>query len=370
MTKTIIIDDAIPFAKEMFAPLGKVICLAGSAITAEKIIDADALIIRSRTNINKNLLKHSKVSFIGSTVVGLDHVDQQYLIDNNIQFYSAQGSNANSVAEYVITCIINHVQQHNISLTGKTLGIIGVGNIGKLLQTKAIALGLKILANDPLKQVKKDDKNFVDLNTALSADIISFHTPLQTSTKHPTNNLLNKKNFPLINKQALLINASRGGIINEIDWIEYANKHPNITNIIDCWQNEPNINQQLQAIAHIATPHIAGHALDAKIKGALMTYKNLCNFWQQPINNDWQTLLPKTPTISIKTTGPTQQIIYDLIKQCYQPQKDHQAMQLNNNFEHYRRNYPTRREWSKYSLKKSTDINLNQALTGLGFKLL
>jgi len=295
MAKNIIIDDAVPFAKEMFASLGKVTCIAGKEINEQHLLNADALIIRSRTKITPPLLQNSKIDFVGSSVVGLDHVDQAYLAQNNIKFYSAQGCNANSVAEYVITCIINFAEQQNISLKNKTIGIIGVGNVGKLLQQKAMALGLSVLANDPPRQQKENLPNFVDLNTALSADIVSFHTPLTNYGQFATKQLLNKNNFSQIKPHALLINAARGEIIDEQHWIKYAKQHPNITNIIDCWQDEPNINPQLYSLAHIATPHIAGHALDAKIKGALMVYKQLCAHWQQPENNSWRVNLPPPP---------------------------------------------------------------------------
>ena len=371
--KKIIIDDAVPFAKEIFSSLGKVTCIAGNKINSKHLVDADALIIRSRTKITPPLLTNSKVQFIGSTVVGLDHVDQNYLLQNNIQFYSAQGCNANSVAEFVITCIVNYAKENNIILKNKTLGIIGVGNVGRLLQQKAITLGLKILANDPPRQQQKNKHNFVDLNSVLNADIVSFHTPLIASGNYPTKHLLNKENFKLIKPQALIINAARGGIIDEKAWLNYAKQHPTLTSIIDCWQDEPNINPKLYAIAKIATPHIAGHALDAKIKGTLMVYQKLCKLWNIKKNNHWKNYLPKPPpTIKLIQYPTNQQTIYQLLKKCYQPNKDHQAINLTNSteFEYYRRHYPTRREWSEHSIEQTTNQQLNNTLIKLGFILI
>lgn len=371
--KNIIIDDAVPFAQEMFSSLGKVTCIPGKEIQPKHLKTADALIVRSRTQVNQSLIEKSPVQFVGSTVVGLDHIDQPLLKAKKIAFYSAQGCNANSVAEYVITCIINYAKQKHMHLEGKTLGIIGVGNVGKQVQQKAIALGLTVLANDPPRQVKETDKEFVNLETALTADIISFHTPLNFTGQHPSHHLLNQNNFHQVNQQALIINAARGGIIDENSWINYVYQAPNLTSIIDCWENEPTINTKLHAIASIATPHIAGHALEAKIKGSLMAYKELCSFWNQTESTDWQQHLPKMPnTIHAETTSSTQSDIYAILAQCYQPINDHQAINLTNSadFESYRRHYPIRREWSEYHVKTNPNPLLRKKLISLGFKVL
>jgi len=377
MTKKIIIDDAVPYAKEMFSSLGDITCIAGKEIKTHHLKGADALIIRSRTNITPSLLENTPIKFVGSTVVGLDHVDLPYLKQQKIAFYSAQGCNANSVAEYVITCIVNYAEKNKISLQTKTLGIIGVGNVGKRLQQKALALGITVLANDPPRQEKEQLKekttSFVSLEKALGADIISFHTPLTNSGKHPTLSLLNKKNFHHINNNALLINAARGGIINESAWIKHAIKHKNITNIVDCWENEPTINLQLHSLADISTPHIAGHALEAKIKGSLMVYQMLCSFWQKKENHQWKKKQPLLPEIiKLPQNLTTQQAIHYLLKKCYQPITDHQAIDITNSteFETYRRNYPIRREWSEYRVEMTNCRLLNQTIKWLGFQLI
>lgn len=371
--KKIIIDDAIPYAKEMFSTLGEITCLPGKEINASHVKKADALIIRSRTNINSSLLNNSSVNFVGSTVVGLDHIDQDYLSQKKINFYSAQGCNANSVAEFVITCIINHAEENNIQLNKKTLGIIGIGNVGKRLHKKANALGLTILANDPPRQEKDNLLNFVTLEQALTADFVSFHTPLTTEGEFPTTNLLNKNNFAFIKKNALIINAARGGVIEESAWINYAQQNPSLTSIVDCWENEPNVNSKLADISALSTPHIAGHALEAKIKGSQMVYQALCKHWQEQESNHWQSYLIEKP-IALKLThsSSSQKIIQQLLKQCYQPTNDHQAIKITNPlaFEHYRRHYPIRREWTEYNVYASKHDKLNQTIKALGFGLI
>ncbi len=373
MTKKIIIDDAVPYAKEIFSSLGDVTCIAGKEIKTHHLKDADALIIRSRTNITPSLLENTPITFVGSTVVGLDHVDLSYLKQQKIAFYSAQGCNANSVAEYVITCMVNYAEQHQFSLESKSLGIIGVGNVGKLLQQKALALGITVFANDPPRQQKLPGAPLVSLEKALTADIISFHTPLTNSGKHPTLNLLNEHNFKLINEEALLINAARGGVIKESAWVQYAIKHKTITSIVDCWENEPNVNLPLHSHADISTPHIAGHALEAKIKGSLMAYQALCSFWQQKEDPQWkQHLLSLPEPIQLPENITIQQAIHTLLAQCYQPLTDHQAIDITNSteFEAYRRNYPVRREWSEHRVNTTNNKHLNQTIKQLGFTLI
>ncbi|MBT7149266.1 MAG: 4-phosphoerythronate dehydrogenase, partial [Thiotrichales bacterium] len=129
----LMIDDAVWGFSEIFSEFGEVITLPGRQISNESLLDCDALIVRSRTKVDEALLRGSKIKFVGSTVAGLDHIDQIYLNDNNIAFSSAQGCNANAVAEYVISAISNLANDFDFKLLGKTLGIIGVGNVGKRL---------------------------------------------------------------------------------------------------------------------------------------------------------------------------------------------------------------------------------------------
>lgn len=270
----LIIDDACYAYDEIFSQFGEIVTMAGRDINTVSVKDADVLIVRSRTKVNEELLKGSSVKFVGSTVAGLDHVDEDYLQANNIEFFSAQGCNSMAVAEFVIATILNLAKKHNFNYQEKTLGIIGVGNVGSRLAAKAELLGIKTLLNDPIRQNKENLPNFVDLDTALSADIVTFHTPLTFNGDYPSFKLLNKANFHNITNQTILFNAARGGVIDEKIW----EKTSTLENIIDCWENEPNINQNLQKSAYLASPHIAGHSVDAKFMGSFMVYKALCKF--------------------------------------------------------------------------------------------
>lgn len=376
--KLLIIDDAVPFAKEIFGHLGEVVLQPGREISAETVAKADAIIVRSRTQVNESLLANSKVKFVGSTVVGLDHVDQVWLQENNIEFYSAQGCNANSVAEFVISGIFQLAEDHKIDLSTQTLGIIGVGNVGKLVQQKAQILGIKCLLNDPPRSEAENSDAFCELDYLLAnADIITLHTPLVLDGKHPTLNLLNAKNLALTKDKVILINAARGEVIDETAWLAKIQQQKTSANLIDCWQNEPYINEQLYFAADYATAHIAGHSLEAKINGAVMCYQALCEFWGVATDNSWQEFLPASPdTLKQPTSENTQQALAQIFQQAYDLAKDDQAIrnqtieQIHKQFETYRRNYPVRREWKLHKIHQTESEKLNKLLKNLGFTII
>ena len=344
----LMIDDAVWGFEEIFSDFGEIVTLPGREINHQSLLDCEILIVRSRTKVNKELLEGTKVRFVGSTVAGLDHIDEAYLQENNITFASAQGCNANAVAEYVISALANLANDYSFDLSDKTLGIIGVGNVGSRLDFKAKQLGITTLLNDPPRQEIEGEKGFLDLNTVLGADIVTIHTPLTFSGSCPTHNLLGSHNFDLITEDTILINAARGGVIDEDLWENTKTK----ANVIDCWVDEPNINSRLQSSAYWATPHIAGHSIDAKFMGSYMIYKDLCSFTKSPLKSEVEHLInPVTVNIKENTLHETLNEIYPFIN-------DDKAIKKNSNFEDYRRNYPERYEWrhfkTQFELSKNT----------------
>ena len=337
----LMIDDAVWGFEGIFSDFGEIVTLPGREIDHESLLDCKILIVRSRTKVNKELLEGTKVQFVGSTVAGLDHIDEAYLQENNITFASAQGCNANAVAEYVISALANLANDYSFDLSSKTLGIIGVGNVGSRLDFKAKQLGITTLLNDPPRQEIEGNKGFFDLNTALSADIVTFHTPLTFSGSYPTHNLLGSHNFDLITEDTILINTARGGVIDEDLWENTKTK----ANVIDCWVDEPNINSKLQSLAYWATPHIAGHSIDAKFMGSYMIYKDLSSFTKSPLKSEVELLVnPVTVNINENTLHETLRAIYPFID-------DDKAIKDISNFEDYRRNYPERFEWKHFQTR-------------------
>ena len=342
----LLIDDAVWGSNQIFSEFGEVFTLPGREIRSESLKDFDALIVRSRTRVDEKLLRDANIKFVGSTVAGLDHIDKNYLEDNAITLSSAQGCNANAVSEYVICAIANLSKDYGFKLSNKTLGIIGVGNVGRRLEVKAKQLGMKTLLNDPPREALEGSDNFTSLESALSADIVTFHTPLTYSGPHPTYKLLDSHNFKHINNDAIVINAARGGIINETVWEKTQTK----ANIIDCWENEPNINLNLQKSAYWATPHIAGHSIDAKFMGSFMIYKDLCKYIKKPLNDNIEHLI--NPELKIIRENN----LHETLNSIYSFHADDKAIQDISNFENYRRNYPERYEWrhfeTEYKLPK------------------
>ena len=334
----LMVDDAVWGFNKIFSEFGEVVTLPGRDISRESLLDCDMLIVRSRTQVNQELLEGTQISFVGSTVAGLDHIDESYLYKNNIAFFSAQGCNANAVAEYVISALANLAHDYCFNLTEKSLGIIGVGNVGRRLDFKARQLGMTTLLNDPPREEKEDADGYVSLEKALSADIVTFHTPLTKNVPYPTHNLLGSQNFNLITEDTILINAARGGVIDETIWETINTK----ANIIDCWENEPSINRTLQKSAYWSTPHIAGHSIDAKFMGSFMIYKELCKFTQKPMNSEVETLINReSMVIEEKTLHATLNSIYSF-------KDDDEVISDISKFEDYRRNYPERLEWHHF----------------------
>jgi len=189
----IVADENIPYVKKVFSQLGEVTCVSGRSICSAMVAKADALLVRSITPVDQELLENSPVRFVATATIGTDHIDQPYLKNRGISFASAAGSNANSVVEYVLTALSVLAKKHQWHLEGKTLGIIGVGNIGSLLEKKAQALGLKVFLNDPPLARQTGDNRFVNLDEALACDIISCHVPLTQTGEDATYHLLGKK---------------------------------------------------------------------------------------------------------------------------------------------------------------------------------
>ena len=357
---TLVIDDAVYDYQALFSEFGKIIALPGREIDKNCIKNADILIVRSRTKVDKNLLSGSKVRFVGSAVSGLNHIDENYLKCARIHFFSAQGANANAVAEYVISALVNLAADFQFELSNKSLAIIGVGNIGTRLYAKAKILGIKTYLHDPPKLEKENltmqkkmtysaENNliqenftraeFVNLKTALTADIISIHTPLTKKGKYPSFHLLGAHNFHRISTNTIIINTARGGVIDESIW----QKTPNFANVIDCWENEPHINQILRKNAYLATPHIAGHSIDAKFKASFMVHQALRCFMGKIPSENLKSLIE---AININIKSPA--TLKNMLKQVYDFKQDSPALLSAKTFEHYRRHYPKRYEWQNF----------------------
>ncbi len=376
--KNIVAAENIPYVDEAFGNLGHIRHLPGRTISQADLLDTNILLIRSITQVNETLLRDSPVEFVGSASAGIDHIDTQYLYERNIDWASAAGSNANSVAEYIIAALLYLGAQHGYTLKGKTIGIIGVGNIGKLVQAKAGALGMHPVLHDP----PLADAGLItsqSLADTLACDFVTLHTPLTTDGPYPTYHLLNKHTLQGLSPSTVLINAARGEVVDTealLDAIRLQRIGPVI---LDVWEQEPHINWDLVNAATLATPHIAGHSLDGKANGTLMLYSALCKHLDIiPIWNP-ATCLPKStvPTVSVRpNTLSDQEQTRKILNSIYNIEEDCQRMrQLSGvesnetaqGFDLLRKNYPIRREWHRTKVKlPKRSKNLKKILHGLG----
>lgn len=370
----IIADAHIPFLTGKLESFAEISYLPGIEITAEKLNNVDALLIRTRTKINEALLKNTSVKMVASATIGLDHVDLKSCQNAGITVHNVPGCNAGSVAQYVISSILHYAVEKNISLKGKTLGIIGVGNVGKKVAIFSKAIGLNLLLNDPPCEAIEGSANFVDLNYLLQhSDIISLHVPLNVSGKFATYNLVNESFAQLIKPNSLFINTSRGEVVKEEVLYELLKSGKISGAILDVWKNEPSLNTKLANLTLIATPHIAGYSINGKAAATQGIIEHTANFF----GFNKQFIEPiKLPTpihefIAISEEEKTyEQALYAYVSQSYNITADSLALKNDfSNFEKLRNNYPVRHEFYNFKIEKEIqNSEIRNSLLQLGFQ--
>jgi len=374
----LIIDENIAFAKEAFSYFGKVILVDGRTLTNKVVKDADALIIRSITKVDEELLSKSKVRFVGTATIGTDHIDLDYLKKHNITCADAKGCNADSVAEYVFTALMKAASEKKLSLKSKTIGVVGIGNIGSRVARIAESFGMKVLKNDPPLERKGIGKNYVSLEEILKADIITLHVPLSFEGIDKTHHLINEKILKKIRENIILINTSRGAVIdNEALLDESSGKYLEL--VIDVWENEPDINIDLMKATKIATAHIAGYSFEGKVSGTKMIYKSLCKFLN--IKPTWQPKLPliERKDLQLSDGKSDEEKLFKLFSSIYDIEKDDARLReistykLNEQagyFDLLRKSYPVRREFSNFTVQLSEkEKHLKPILESFRFKV-
>lgn len=338
----IIIDSKIPYIKgviERIAKNAEVDYLSGKDFTTESVQEAEALIIRTRTKCNSQLLENSKVKFIATATIGYDHIDTKFCDSKNIAWTNAPGCNSASVAQYVQSALIEWSRKLNKELHQLTIGIIGVGNVGSKVATVAQNLGMKVMLNDLPREEKEGCAHFTSLNTiAEKCDIITFHTPLHKEGKYKTFHLGDQSFFSSLQKCPLIINTSRGEVIETEAILDALEKNYISDAIIDVWENEPNINRELLKKAFISTPHIAGYSADGKANATRMSLDSFCKFFK--IEAQYEVIAPKPDSLIIQASSMEEALL-----KIYSPIHDSTQLKAHpEQFESFRENYPLRRE--------------------------
>jgi erythronate-4-phosphate dehydrogenase len=375
----IVADANIPFVKEAFSEFGEVEVVSGRSIGRETIADASMLLVRSVTPVNRELLEGSPVKFVASATTGIDHIDTAFLSDSNIGFAYAPGANANSVAEYVIAAIVLFAEKNSIDLKGKTLGIIGVGNVGGRLFSLANAIGLRCLLNDPPKKKLTKSDFYIDLDTLLAqADILTLHVPLVKSGENPTFHMANDAFFSKVKKGTLFINSSRGGVVDEAAL--RANRKRLGGLVLDVWENEPGISLETLKMADFATPHIAGYSYDGKLRGTNMVYEAACAFYFKSKTWLMEKCIQEGAAQSLDLRKCPDPLAQAVVRSCPVVEDDErlrEALEINDDkkradyFDGLRNSYPKRLEFSHFSLQCSAETppETIEVFKGLGFRM-
>ena len=276
----VIIDHKIPYIKEAISRIAdEVVFLPGNAFTKEEVKDADALIVRTRTTCNRELLEGSQVKFIATATIGYDHIDTEYCREAGITWTNCPGCNAGSVEQYVHSVLLLLKREKGLDLEKSTIGIVGVGHVGSRVKRMAEGLGMKVLLNDP-PRAEQGESGFVDLETiARECDVITFHTPLSREGRYATFHLVNHEFLVSLKRTPYIINSSRGEVV-DTDALLVALAAGKVRDVvIDTWENEPDINHELLDVAFLATPHIAGYSADGKANATRMSLEALCKFF-------------------------------------------------------------------------------------------
>ena len=272
----IIIENKIPFIKGLLEPFANVRYLSPEEFRNENIKDADALIVRTRTLCNESLLVNTSVKFIATATIGTDHIDTNWCKQNGITVANAPGCNAPAVAQYVWSSILNL----DIKPENATIGVIGCGNVGSIVIEWGELLGAKMLRCDPPLSLTDKTNLYLSLEELLpKCDVVTIHTPLSIDGDYPTFHMIGEKELHLMKKEAVLINAARGAVISTADIIKVA-KNSSIRTVIDCWEGEPNISEELFNLSSIATPHIAGYSLEGKQRATRMIVEATAHFFE------------------------------------------------------------------------------------------
>jgi erythronate-4-phosphate dehydrogenase len=302
----IVADANIPFVRECFSSVGDVQVLSGRDITPGAVAKVDALLVRSITPVNEALLADAAVRFVGTATIGFDHVDVPYLDERKIGFASAPGSNANSAAEYVIAALLEVSQKRRITLEGKSIGVIGVGNVGRRVARKCEALGMRVLRNDPPLQRQTGDPVYVPIQALYDCDFIAIHTPLTRDGIDKTFHLADARFLSSLRAGAVFVNASRGAVA-ETEALEAAiQSHRLRAAVLDVWEGEPCVDITLLEKVDLGTPHIAGYSYDGKIAGMIMIYKAFCDYFGVTPKFDAKDFLPEpeVPRLTMTTSEP------------------------------------------------------------------
>jgi erythronate-4-phosphate dehydrogenase len=378
------VDENIPLGAAVFGPHGKVTAFAGRGLRREDILGADALIVRSITKVNQALLEGTKVRFVATATIGTDHVDMAWLAKSGIGFASAPGCNANSVGDYFVAALLELGRRTGWTPEGKTLGIVGYGNVGKRVAAKAGTLGMKVLKCDPpLAEAQAahggaPSVDFVSLDHLLDrSDAVTLHVPLVKTGPHPTLRLADDRFFARPSRPILLLNTCRGEVVDEAALLAAKASGRLLHAVLDVFEGEPRIDPVVAAAADIITSHIAGYSVEGKVGGTFQVAEAFRAFFSLPTPALPPWPAPQDPEMPWREL-PDGEFLAACVSAAYPIASDDQLLRAalreadpGRAFDRLRRDYRVRHEFKAYRVTgiPAGKRDLRSRLVGLGFRL-
>jgi len=368
----ILVDENMPYARELFSRTGKVLAVPGRPLPQQELDDADGLMVRSVTQVNEALLAGKPVRFVGTATAGTDHIDDAWLQQAGIAFSAAPGCNAIAVVEYVFSTLLLLAERDGFALRDRTVGIVGVGNVGGRLQKRLEAWGVKTLLCDPPRADRGDAGDFRSLDALVAeADILTFHTPLFKDGPYKSWHLADAALLMALKPNAILINACRGPVVDNAALLEVLKMRADLSVALDVWEPEPDLSLDLLERVDIATAHIAGYTLEGKARGTTQVFEAWCDFLGQPQQVPLSELLPTPEFSSVTLNGPLDQAtLKRLAHLVYDVRRDDAPLRKvaakPGEFDRLRKTYQERREWSSLEVI-CNDAETASLLNALGF---
>lgn len=376
----IVADENIPLLDAFFQGFGEIRRYPGRSLDAASVRDADILLVRSVTKVDRHLLEGSRVQFVGTCTIGTDHLDLDYFEQAGIRWSSAPGCNARGVVDYVLGSLLTLADLEGASLPGRVYGVVGAGEVGGRLVGVLRALGWKVMVCDPLRQAAEGG-DYVELDTLLQAcDVISLHTPLERGGQYPTWHLLGPAELAKLRPGAWLINASRGAVVDNGALRALLQQRDDLHAVLDVWEGEPQVDLPLADLCTVATPHIAGYSLDGRQRGTAQIYRALCQHLGVNEVIQLADLLPRPPVaqIELDAEADLQWALAMLCRAVYDPRRDdadfrrslsEDVQQQRAAFDALRKHYPPRREIEGLSVRiRGSSPELARLIDALGAK--
>jgi erythronate-4-phosphate dehydrogenase len=348
------------------------VAVPGRPVPQAELDDADGLMVRSVTKVNAELLNGKPVKFVGTATAGTDHIDEAFLQQQGIAFSAAPGCNAIAVVEYVFSALLLLAERDGFALKDRTVGIVGVGNVGGRLQARLAALGIRTLLCDPPRADRGDEGDFLPLSQLVAeADILTFHTPLFKQGAYKTLHLADEALLRALKPNAILINACRGPVVDNQALLKVLETRRDLSVVLDVWEPEPELSLPLLEKVDIATAHIAGYTLEGKARGTTQVFEAWTQFLGNPQQVALETLLPAPEFGQITLRGELDQpTLKRLVHLVYDVRRDDAPLRkvaaVPGEFDRLRKNYLERREWSSLRVQCNSESTAT-LLSALGF---